>query len=127
MFDVILDENQLEDACEHLAEYMEVYWRATHLPGNTPLNPLLDQSLMTPPSAISSLQVRASRRREHSMILFELGAEAVAGVLLCLSVVAVSSSSSSPILTHLVCLFDFCLQLSRLPSHSSMLNIFAVF
>ncbi|XP_029912846.1 voltage-dependent L-type calcium channel subunit beta-1 isoform X2 [Myripristis murdjan] len=76
LFDIILDENQLEDACEHLADYLEAYWKATHPPSSNPPNPLLNRTMATAalaasPEPVSNLQgpylVHGEQKREGPM------------------------------------------------------------
>uniref|UniRef100_A0A3B3RNI7 Calcium channel, voltage-dependent, beta 2b n=1 Tax=Paramormyrops kingsleyae TaxID=1676925 RepID=A0A3B3RNI7_9TELE len=62
MFDVILDENQLDEACDHIAEYLEEYWKATHPPYEQESNNLLARlaaaTLPTIPTAGGSLELQ---------------------------------------------------------------------
>uniref|UniRef100_A0A6Q2Y3A8 Voltage-dependent L-type calcium channel subunit beta-2 n=1 Tax=Esox lucius TaxID=8010 RepID=A0A6Q2Y3A8_ESOLU len=66
MFDIILDENQLEDACEHMADYLEAYWKSTHPASCTPPNSLMAKqataTLPSSPAPGSGLQVQLLTR-----------------------------------------------------------------
>nr|XP_020442072.1 voltage-dependent L-type calcium channel subunit beta-2 isoform X3 [Monopterus albus] len=76
MFDIILDENQLEDACEHMADYLEAYWKSTHPTScNTPnqLTNLPTDTLPSSPTLVSGVQGSSAEQKGDKALVERKG------------------------------------------------------
>uniref|UniRef100_A0A8C6USE4 Voltage-dependent L-type calcium channel subunit beta-2 n=1 Tax=Neogobius melanostomus TaxID=47308 RepID=A0A8C6USE4_9GOBI len=77
MFDIILDENQLEDACEHMADYLEAYWKSTHPSSFSPPDPVLTEVTTAPlPSSqapLPALQGGVTEQRSDKAVVERKG------------------------------------------------------
>ncbi|XP_037136110.1 voltage-dependent L-type calcium channel subunit beta-2a isoform X2 [Syngnathus acus] len=73
MFDIILDENQLEDACEHMADYLEAYWKSTHPNGCDAPELSLTKTPAAPLPSSSGVQGGGAEHRAEKAIVERKG------------------------------------------------------